>query len=182
MIEAGERGWKMELTIVDDSSSQEEIGRKIVSARQDVYSAATIKALKQSIVRIRMQSRGGCNGGGVVISDLDAAFYRSVYDYWVYGNSVAEEFYYRFPEKTHEEKRLYLTERSRYQYYFFLNRKSDLHLLGNKFEAYTALTDYYKRDVIMVRNPEDYSAFAQFARHHDSCVVKPIDSNSGIGV
>ena len=47
--------------------------------------------------------------------------FRSIYDFWVYGCNVNEEFYLHFDQKTDAEKREYMVDRMRYVYINHLN-------------------------------------------------------------
>ena len=118
------------------------------------------------------------------ITDLSKAqiFYKSIYDYWVYGNSCDEEFYYDFIHKTHAEKQEYMTFRLREKYCQHINRKEDAELFVDKYKTYLRFGKYYLRDVIQIRDDGDYDAFLQFVKKHPSFVVKPKDMAFGVGV
>ena len=109
-------------------------------------------------------------------------YYLSVYDYWMYGSTVDEEIYLFFENKTDLQKREYITERNRWNYYRFLNDPKDWHLLRNKFEAYSLLKEYYKRDVIEFKGEKDKAEFEAFVRKHPVFVVKPVGGSGAFGV
>lgn len=57
-----------------------------------------------------------------------------------------------------------------------------MHVLEDKYEAYLLLKDYYKREIIKISSPDDYSIFEEFVSRHPVFVVKPIDLSNGLGV
>lgn len=109
-------------------------------------------------------------------------FFRSLYDYWVYGNSIKEEFGFDFANKTHEEKMEYITYRNRFLYMYHLNDPQTRHILDNKWEAYNLMKRYYRRDAIVIRDESDYDAFCAFVKEHPRFVVKPLGMSGGKGV
>lgn len=63
-----------------------------------------------------------------------------------------------------------------------MNNEKDRYLLDDKFETYKLLSQYYKRDMIFVKDSSDFSAFVEFVTKHPVCVVKPTDATYGQGV
>jgi len=115
-------------------------------------------------------------------SEKDDVFFRSLYDYWVYGNSIKEEFGFDFAHKTHEEKLEYLTYRNRFLYMHHLNPPETRHYLDNKWEAYNLMKKYYRRDAIVIQDESDYDIFCKFIQMHPQFVVKPLGMSGGKGV
>jgi len=113
---------------------------------------------------------------------LKDLYYGAIYCQQMYGSSLIEYGMYRFKERTHAEKSEYVTWFNRYIYMAFLNRQKDLHLLDNKYEAYTLLKPYYKREAMVVSSWADYDAFCSFAARHRSMFVKPINLELAEGV
>lgn len=108
--------------------------------------------------------------------------YKTVYDYWMYGFSPEQEVYLNLVHKSHEEKLKYVSFQMRFLYYSCLNKKEDMHILENKYEAYQLLKEYYKRDVIKISSDEDYETFLKFVERHPSFIVKPLGLSSAMGV
>ncbi len=111
--------------------------------------------------------------------------YRFIYDHWVYGCTVDEEFYLHLLEKTDAEKREYMVRRIRGIYVHHLNWDAGpdrMVMLEDKYRLYQRLKPYYMRDIIEVRSMDDYEQFAAFAAKHKVFVVKPADFSFGIGV
>ena len=112
---------------------------------------------------------------------------RFIYDYWVYGCTVDEEFYLHLKDKNDAEKREYMVKQLRNVYVRHLNYEAGddrerVEKLEDKYRLYKRLEPYYKRDVIQVRDMDDYEMFIGFAKKHHEFVVKPADYSFGIGV
>lgn len=111
--------------------------------------------------------------------------WRFIYDYWVYGCTVDEEFYLHLKDKTDAEKREYMVRQLRNIYVRHLNEDAGperVQKLEDKYRLYQILKPYYKRDVIEIRTLDDLDVFTEFARKHKEFVVKPADFSFGIGV
>lgn len=110
---------------------------------------------------------------------------RFIYDYWVYGCTIDEEFYLGLVHKSDEEKRQYMVRQMRHNYVRHLNWNAGpdrVQQLEDKYRLYQRLKPYYKRDMIEIRDSSDYDSFAAFAEKHPVFVVKPADFSFGIGV
>ena len=111
--------------------------------------------------------------------------YKFIYDYWVYGCTVDEEFYLHLKDKNDAEKREYMVRQIRNIYVQHLNWDAGpkrVEKLEDKYRLYQILKPYYKRDVIEIRTLDDLELFTDFAKKHDVFVVKPADFSFGIGV
>ena len=110
---------------------------------------------------------------------------RFVYDFWVFGCTVDEEYYFRIKDKSSEEKLGYMVRMNRGIYVNYLNKGAgpgSRDNLQDKYKTYQLLKPYYKREVIELHGMDDYDVFADFARRHEVFVVKPADYSYGIGV
>ena len=111
--------------------------------------------------------------------------YKFIYDYWVYGCTVDEEFYLHLKDKIDAEKREYMVRQIRNIYVRHLNWDAGpnrVEKLEDKYLLYQILKPYYKRDVIEIRTLDDLNVFTDFAKKHKVFVVKPADFSFGIGV
>lgn len=159
--------------VTEDKKEMADIGREIVEKNKEKYGDQLINMAKVYIKgKIPQASE----------EKINEVFFLTVYHYWVYGATYEEYFYYEFENKTHEEKNTYMTFRVRLLYMEHLNKKEDKHLLFNKYETYLLLKDYYKRDVILCRDADDYLMFLDFISKHNEFVVKPTDMSGGRGV
>ena len=108
-----------------------------------------------------------------------------IYDYWVYGCTVDEEFYLHLKDKNDAEKREYMVGQIRRIYVTYLNSSAGLdwaEKMQDKYRLYKMLEPYYKRDVIEIRDLNDYEDFERFIKKHREFVVKPVNFSFGIGV
>lgn len=117
--------------------------------------------------------------------EKERLLYKFIYDYWVYGCSVDEEFYLHLKDKTDAEKREYMVRQIRHVYVRHLNWGAGpdrVAQLEDKYRLYQRLKPYYKRDVIEIRSMDDRDTFVDFAKKNEVFVVKPADYSFGIGV
>ena len=162
----------MVLKITDNLHEMIEIGKQIIADKPDVYTPLMLETLNASIKQYNADRE---------FSNEDL-LYKSVYDYWVYGNNCDEEFYYDFIHKSHIEKSEYMTFRLRERYCRHINRKEDAELFVDKYRSYLRFQKYYDRDVIQINDNNDYNTFLEFVKKHPTFVVKPKDMAFGVGV
>lgn len=161
------------IKITSDKAEMAKIGKDIIAEKKDIYTPAFIEVLMETIDK---------NLPDASKEERMNALYCSIYDYWVYGNNVSEEFYYQFPEKTHEEKSTYLTQRNKFTYFWHLSKKSDAYLLEDKWEAYQILKPYFKRDMVKLSGESDYNTYLEFIEKHPVFMLKPLDMGDSHGV
>ena len=148
------------------------IGRELANAKSQLYNQMG-EVIYNSIKR---------NLPNIADDEAENIYYRSIYDYWVYGSRIDEWFLYRFFEKNHQQKNEYVTTRRKFQYVNYLNSKEDRYLLDDKYETYKLLKPYYKREAIFIKDENDIEVFQKFVNRHPICVVKPTDATYGQGV
>jgi len=161
------------IEITDNNAEMIEIGKAIMEEKSNIYTDRIVDTIKAKINK-QMPSADD--------KEKEEALYLSIYDYWVYGNNIGEEFYLYFRDKTHEEKNKYMTFRNRYLYTLYLNKDADHSILQDKYKAYKKLKKYYKRDVIEISSEDDFETFKAFVEKHRTFVVKPADLGLAIGV
>ena len=164
-----------EIKITSVKSEMAEIGKNIIEEKSEIYTEDFINILLETIDKNLPEA-----------SDTERlnALYCSIYDYWVYGNNISEEFYYQFPRKSHEEKKVYLTQRNKFVYFWHLSKKEDAYLLENKWETYKLLKPYFKREMIELRgeSDEEFEYFLSFISRHPIFMLKPLDMGDAHGV
>ncbi len=162
------------ILVTENRKEMIEIGRKIFSSKPDTYRPIIIEGMKKHIDRIMPTASN---------EQKDNVFYQSIYDFWVYGTNIGEEFFYGFLNKSHAEKAEYITFRTRLIYAGHLNNKELAHkLLDDKYMTYKVLTPFFKRDVVLVNNKESYEEFKKFISKHTEFVVKPLSLGLAVGV
>lgn len=165
----------MDLKITNDIAEMIEIGRRIVDEKPNIYTPQMKDSIYKAIDGFSAEQ-------GITDYSREQLFYKSIYDYWVYGASCDEEFYYDFVHKSHDEKQEYMTFRLREKYCRHINRREDAELFVDKYKTYLRFGKYYLRDVIQICDDSDYEVFLQFVKKHPSFVVKPKDMAFGVGV
>jgi len=167
----------MKLYASEDEAYQIRTGHEIVAAYPEIYKQWVIEDAKQNLQQhadIRPDIAGG--------RSLEDIFAIATYDYWQYGIATAEEFYLELLGASDERKRQYLTFRNRFNHIGYLNKKEDMHLLGNKWHTYQLLKDAFKREVLLLEGEQDYPAFEDFCRRHPTFVAKPVGLAGSQGV
>lgn len=156
----------------DDISEQIEIGKKLVVC----YDKDMVDFIMKTFDNIpNFENR--TNG-----LSKDDMLYKSAYDYWMYGFRPDQQFYYHLWEKTHEEKKTYLSQMKQMVYDAYSNRMEDMHYLEDKYEAYELLKTYYKREVIKITSKDDFTKFEDFISRHPQFVLKPLSLHDTYGV
>lgn len=175
----------MNIYITENKEEMAIIGKSIVEEKSDIYTPLMLDKIMERIKKEHPNLNE---------YERQEKMYCSIYDYWVYGNDIDEEYYYKFYEKSHAEKMKYMTNRVRTVYMDYLCcgdarvdtkiRKQRIDLLEMKYECYKLLKPYYKRDVIEITGGghEDFKNFEQFVLEHPEFVAKPSDFCYGIGV
>lgn len=152
----------------------ESLGKQIIEANPEIYTDRVVGVIRGHIDKMMPNA---------TIAEKESIYYRSVYDYWSYGSLIMEEFAYGFFDKTHEQKKEYITKKNFVDYYTHLN---DLefarNFLANKYNAYHYLRDYYARDAVLISSENDYKKFMSFLEKHSDFVVKPVTFDSGRGI
>ncbi|MBR2730855.1 MAG: hypothetical protein IKD72_02580 [Clostridia bacterium] len=161
------------IRITEDPKEMVAIAKEIVEGMKEKYDAGMMKIVKDDVQKRFPE---------MPEDQLMELVYITIYQYWVYGVSTDEYFYYDFANKTREEKLEYMTYRLRLLYGQHLNRKDMTHLLTNKFETYNYFKEQYLRDVILCSAEDDFDAFLAFTQKHPEFVVKPVDLSGGRGV
>lgn len=171
------------IKVVESRKEMAEIGKRIIAEQKAIYTP-----LMLSKIRDRIKQEYPDVSEEVREDMLNV----SIYDFWIYGNNIDEEFYYHFYEKTHAEKSTYLTDRVRTLYVDYLScgspyiekeqRNKIIDQLEMKYECYKLLKPYYKRDVIEIKSESDFSVFEEFVNKHNVFVAKPSDYSLGTGV
>jgi len=150
------------------------IGRELINSKPNTYRPEILDGMRRHIDRVVK---------GANAETKEEALCRAVYDFWVYGVNVPEEFYYGFRNKSHEEKTKYITFRTRLTYAKYLNDYERAHReLDDKYRSFELMKPYYLREVIIVRDESSFANFEKFVCAHDSFVVKPNSLGLAIGV
>ncbi|MBR6702423.1 MAG: hypothetical protein IKI78_04720, partial [Clostridia bacterium] len=116
-----------------------------VNAIKRIYTPLMFEKMREEIAHY--------TGGKLSEEETERTMYRCIYDFWVYGCTVDEEFYLGLLDKTDAEKREYMVHNIRSMYVRKLNYDAGpdrVEKLEDKYRLYKTLEPYYKRDVIEI--------------------------------
>ena len=105
-----------------------------------------------------------------------------LYNRFVYMIFPDEYFLYHFSEISDAEKKTFIGEFERRQICDAISDEETKQFFKNKYKAYQAFKEYYRREVIQVEDEKDYETFLAFWNSHDKMIVKPVNLYKGIGV
>ena len=114
---------------------------------------------------------------GKVQSDILRSFFK-------YGVRPDEYYLYNYIDIDNSERNSYLSQRSKDRLLIdYYGPKWGLLLsdLKDKYSFYKYVSPYFKRDVICVKNNEDFDAFESFLHNHSSVFAKQISGYCGLG-
>lgn len=161
------------IKITNDYQEKLSIGKSIFDSHPEIYSHSTLDYMLSNLAVYLPEASE---------EEKHNAFLHSIYDYWVYGNDLQEEFIYDFPHKSHEEKSQYITLRSKLQYFRYLNDKEEEKIFADKYRTYQLFQEEFQRDVILLSGEEDYEKFLHFIEQHSEFFVKPYSLALGMGI
>ncbi|MBO4326030.1 MAG: hypothetical protein J5950_02015 [Clostridia bacterium] len=154
----------------------EDVTINVDGVKKRFYTPLMLGKMKEEILRHLPQATP---------EEIEELRLKFIYDYWMYGCTVDEEFYLHLIGKSDAEKREYMVRQIRNVYVKHLNRDAGddrVRQLEDKYRLYQRLKPFYKREVIEVREAADFGTFACFAESHKEFVVKPVDCSLGVGV
>lgn len=96
--------------------------------------------------------------------------------------SFDEFFLYKFPEKTREERKEFISDDEHFSYLSILNNKETSKVFTDKGLAYEVFKEFYKRDAACVRDGAVTSSVRAFMKEHDRFIVKPLKDAFGNGI
>ena len=106
------------LVITSDKEKKAEIGRKLVddvNRIRELYTPLMMEKMYEAIDHYRP---------GLSMEDKDRLLYMSIYDYWVYGATIDEDFYLHLFEKNDSEIREYMVRNIRGIYVGHMNSEA----------------------------------------------------------
>ena len=138
------------LVVTEDSEKIREIAKRLV---EDVTSNIGGKLIKfySPLMLSRMDEVIRHYAPELSDEETERLRYKFIYDFWMYGCAVDEEFYLGLKDKGDAEKREYMGKQFRIIYVHHLNQAAGperVDKLSDKYRLYKTLKPYYKRDVI----------------------------------
>lgn len=172
------------LVVTDDINLIRTIAKRLIN-EITIHTNGTYKLFYTPLMLSKMDEEIVKHIPDITTEEKETLRYRFIYDFWVFGCTVDEEFYLHLIDKNSAEKYEYIVRMIRSIYVAHLNNDAGLERvekLEDKYRLYQTLKPYYKRDVIEICSMDDIGKFEPFAKKHPVFVVKPADSSLGIGV
>lgn len=163
----------MNIEITSDTNKMVEFAKEIVSEKQNYYTPAVLDSIKKEIMDKTTLK---------LPEEIENEMYKTIYFYWAYGCTTSEYYFLGLASKTYDEIKEFVLTREKVVYRNHLNRIEDAHIFNNKWETYSTFKEYFGRDLIMIRDDDDYPEFCRFVEKHPEFVVKPADMGGGQGV
>ena len=105
-----------------------------------------------------------------------------IYSKYKYGIIYAEYFMFKFAGQNHQYRSSFITSKERHKYLIYLNQNDFYNRFTDKYESYLLYKKYYKRELVYIKDKEDYDKFEQFCLKYNQIVKKPVDSSLGKGI
>lgn len=172
------------LKVTDDPKKIREIAEKLIKDIT-IKLNGKVRTFYTPLMLSKMDNEIAHYAPTATAEEREEMRYRFIYDFWVYGCAIDEEFYLHLKDKNDAEKREYMVRQIRNMYVQHLNWDAGddrVEQMEDKYRLYQTLKPYYKRDVIEIYSMDDYEIFAEFAKKHNEFVVKPANFSFGIGV
>ena len=172
------------LVITDDPKVKCEIAKRMIE-EITILEGGEYKQFYTPLMLSKMEEQIKRYDPSATAQERESLRYQFIYDFWVYGCTVDEEYYLKLKDMTDAEKREYMLGKFRSVYVKHLNWDAGpdrVAQLEDKYRLYRTLEPYYKRDVIEISSPEDYDTFAAFVAKHPTFVVKPSNFFFSFGV
>lgn len=150
------------MIFTEDREEMTALGRQIIADHPELY--------PPKLVEMTMKKCGDLVPDE---EELRGIICRGAYCEQLYGSSIDEFLLFSFDRRTHRERMQYITEYNHRPEQAFLNRRADCHILNNKFEAYTLLKPFYKREAMLLSGESDYDRFCALAAQNKRLFVKP---------
>lgn len=173
------------LKLTDDPVEIQEIGKRLMEELTMIPERGDMRKFYTPFLLGKMRNEIAGYLPDATEEEWEEMLNICIYHYWAYGFTVDEVFYLHLKDKTTAEKLEYMPRNLRHVYVRHLNwdaGEDRVNQLEDKYRLYQRLTPYYKRDVIEVRDMDDYEVFAEFAKKHHEFVVKPADYSFGYGI
>lgn len=99
-----------------------------------------------------------------------------------YGMKTKEYFFYSFYNKSSYARKSFISEMESTYLMAFKIRKLGKVCFSDKFDTYLAYKNYFNRDVIKVKLPDEKQEFESFCKKHTHFIMKPVSGTQGKGI
>ena len=120
---------------------------------------------------------------GVTDSQKAGRLYKDMMrSFIVYGALPEDYMFFEFDRLSSEGRQEFITNGLRKHLLARVNSKKDDDLFLDKYKTYQLFKEFYKREIIVVKDECDYPSFCDFIGKYKEVVVKPITSSRGRGI
>ena len=147
-----------------------EFRRKIVKDVFDKWPEKATKIKKIAQEELSLSAFGGENPE-TIVDDM-------VFTYFGLGFSPDEYIYYHFETRTIEERMEFLSNKLKGKFHSYFDDLIESSLFTDKFTTYLKFKDYFKREIVEIRN-DGYSEFKAFVDKHQRYVKKDVYESCG---
>lgn len=114
--------------------------------------------------------------------DFDQIYEDMVYCLHRYGLSFDDYCVFQLHRKSESQREEYVSDKLRYYYCDLLNEPEIEGLMTDKYRCYQAYKQFYKRDIVAIKSPDDKATFLEFIKRHPNFMYKPLGDHSGHGI
>ena len=101
---------------------------------------------------------------------------------YIYYLRSSEYYLYNFEKASVNEREEFMTRQLTNRYYSVINKMSYRKVLDKKNFSYQVFKDYYKRDLVCIKDNNDYEEFKKFIKNKKNFILKPFAGHSGDGI
>lgn len=101
---------------------------------------------------------------------------------YIYYLRSSEYYLYDFEKASYEDKDKFMTRQLTNRYYSVINKNKYRKIFDNKNLSYKVFKDYYKRDLICIKDSTEFMEFKGFIKNKKSFILKPFSGHSGEGI
>lgn len=101
---------------------------------------------------------------------------------YIYSLRASEYYLFNIKNKNYEEIDTFMPRRFTKKYYAVINSERFRKIFDKKNLLYEKFKKYYKREVICIKNTDDFENFRKFIRNKKAFILKPLSGHSGKGI
>jgi hypothetical protein len=102
-----------------------------------------------------------------------------VFSYFALGFSPDEFIYYKFEKRTINERMEFLSNKLKAKYHSHFDNLIDSSVFTDKYLTYLKFKDFFRREIAVIENENDYSGFEAFVGRHPKYVKKDVYEGCG---
>ena len=101
---------------------------------------------------------------------------------YIYYLRASEYYLYDFEKASSEEKDRFMTRQLTNRYYNVINKMKYRKILDKKNLSYKVFREYYKRDLVCIKDGSELKKFKDFIKNKKNFILKPFSGHSGEGI